>query len=916
MIPIIMPIKNSKSLKVITNLLILKNESISNFLLTISLFFFGISVNYAQTIKGVVQDINGNPLSAKLLVKNSSNPDVISEYVLVVNGKYSYVLKKKYANEIIIQVTSIGYNASLEHIINSKDTKSIIELNFSLLKEKIQELDEVFIKDKKRPFNIKKDTIVYNVDSYKDGTEKKLEDLLKKLPGVEIDENNGLIKYRGTPIETITIEGDNLFDYNYTIGTKNINIDLVKEIEAIENYSENSLLKGIEQSNKVALNLKLKNRKTDVSGNIDFGTGDFSNSKKTPIKVGVNLLGINKFYKSFAVLAQNNIGLNLSPFNYFSNQINLEQIREQEYYAEETIPTLNLPDVTSENLSNINNQFFSNFNSIFNFSEQLKTKINLFYIKDEINSNQFSENSFNINNETFTAFDNLFIKKNPFQYRGDIELKLITSKSSLLQYNISLRDETINTNQTIFSNQENDFISSLTSKNKFLKQHVQYTKKLTDKKAIQIDLLHSTNSLNQYFSITPSLFNTSETDRSLQNNNTKKHYLDFKGTLLAAKINDNYSFTFGASLSKEPFQSVLGSQNNTSTLPVENGINNLEYKQNVVYSLGSYHWKFKKLKIATNYSLKFLDQNLDLIENSTSVDSDLFIFEPSLNLSYKLNRISFLNINMGLNRNTNTIQNLFPNSILINNRILLNNLPNLTLQKNQSIGLSYDKNDLFNQLEISLGINYVKQQGGFFSNSLINANSLIVENFFSPEKTENLNINMNFSKLIPVLKTTLKINSTYSVYNFINIVNSSELRNNKSNYITNQIFLKTAFASKINFENKTNYIYQDTKNENLFKSASFQNKLKIIVKPSKQVYGDFTIDYFIPNLEKKTNDYSFLSTKIWYKPKNKNWEANFSGTNLLNLKEFGQFNSNDISTSVSSINLLNRLFLLNFSYSF
>ena len=271
---------------------------------------------------------------------------------------------------------------------------------------------------------------------------------------------------------------------------------------------------------------------------------------------------------------------------------------------------------------------------------------------------------------------------------------------------------------------------------------------------------------------------------------------------------------------------------------------------------------------------------------------------------------------MGLNRNTNSIQNLFPNSVLINNRTLLSNIQNLSLQKNQSVGLSYDKNDLFNQLEISIGVNYTKQKGGFFSNSLINGNSLIVESFFSPENTENLNLNLNFSKLIPVLKTTLKINSNYSVFNFKNIVNNSELRNNKSNYINNQIFLKTAFSSVVNFENKINYIYRDTQNETLFKSTSFQNKFKIIVKPSKQFYGNLTVDFFIPNLEKKSNDYSFLSAKIWYKPKNKKWEMNFSGTNLINIKDFEQFNSSDVSTSVYRISLLNRLFLLNFSYNF
>uniref|UniRef100_UPI00404B561E hypothetical protein n=1 Tax=Gelidibacter sp. TaxID=2018083 RepID=UPI00404B561E len=907
--------RNLKNLKEKINLFNLSTlKHIKNFIFVL-LFFFFSAVNYAQTIKGFVQDVNGNPLNANVLIKDTSNPNIISEFSLVIKGKFSYTLKKKYNSDIIVEVTSAGYG-STEQLVKFKDLKTTIELNFKLFKEKIQELDEVVIEGKKKPFNIKGDTITYRVDSYKDGTEKKLEDLLKKLPGIEVNEENGLIKYRGKAIETVTIEGDNLFDYNYTIGTKNININLVEEIEAIENYSENSLLKGIEQSDKVALNLKLKEQKTDVSGNIDTGLGDYAGTNKMPVNASTNLLGINKLYKSFAVLTYNNTGQNLSPFNYFDSQINSEQIKEQDYYAQNIIPELNLTQITNDNLSNVNNQLFGNFNSIFNISNKLKTKINLFYIKDDINSNQFSENRYRINNETFTTFDDFYISKTPIQYRGDLELKLITSKSSLLLYNVSLRDEAIETDRTILSNQENDFTSFLKTKNTFFKQRLQYTKRISDKKALQVSFLQSINSLLQNYNIAPSIFNFSDADNDIQNNNSKKNYLDFNVTLLAARKNDNYTFAFGSSLSNDPFKSNLFSQNDTETFLIENGKNDLEYRKNEIYTLGSYNWKTGKFKIIPNYSLKYLFQDLDYSSNISSMNSSLIIFEPSLNIVYKLNQISSLDLNLGLNNNSNSLQNLFPNNVLINNRLVLRNISNISLQKNQTFGLFYNKNDLFNQLEMSFGINYFKQKGNFFSNSQIDANSIAVENFFLPEANESINVNFNFSKLIPYIKTTLKVNSTYSTFNYKNIVNNSELRNNKSNYIANQVFLKTAFKSIVNFENKTNHTYQENLSENIFKNSSFQNKFKIIFKPTMQVYGAFTFDYFIPSLESKTNNYSFLGAKVWYKPENKNWELNLTGTNLNNIKSFEQFNTNDISTSIYRISLLNRFIMMNFTYNF
>ena len=161
-----------------------------------------ISISHAQTIKGVVEDSNGNPLSARLLVKKESNPNIISEYYMVSNGKYTYKLKKPYTENIIIEVVSTGYSSAFRNL-TIKDANDIVELNFSLFKEETTALDEVHIVAKKAPFTIKKDTVVFNINSYKDGTERKIEDVLRKLPGIEINELSGIIKYKENPLKLL-----------------------------------------------------------------------------------------------------------------------------------------------------------------------------------------------------------------------------------------------------------------------------------------------------------------------------------------------------------------------------------------------------------------------------------------------------------------------------------------------------------------------------------------------------------------------------------------------------------------------------------------------------------------------------------------------------------------------------------------
>jgi hypothetical protein len=876
-----------------------------------SFFTLILNITSAQTIKGTVKDLEGKSLNAKILIKKPDSTNNISEFVLVNKGVFFYPLKKKYTFEnIFLEVSAIGYSTYEEQVEFSK-LKNTLVFNFVLLKEKIEKLDEIIIKSKKLPFSIKKDTVTYQVSSYLDGTERKVVDLLKKLPGIKVDENSNIIKYKGKQIETVTIDGDNLFDQNYSIGTKNINIDLVKEIEAIENYTENELLKGIENSDKVSLNLKLKESKTDFSLNTELGIGHFSDAKETLIDASVNLLAINKKHKSFSVSTYNNIGKNKSSFNYSNNQISLEQLRESNYLTDKTINSFGLPNVTENNLSNINNEFFSNLNSIYTLSDKIKAKVNLYYITDRITSNQFSESNFNIGNNSFSTFDNNFIRKKPLQYRGDLELKYNITKSSLLKYEIRFSDEFIDTESTIFSNQNKDFSSFLQSNSTFIKQNIEYTKKISDKKAFQFNLLNTQNNLNQNLSINPSIFNSPNFNQDVQNIDSKNQNTTFKALFLGRKENGNkYSFASGFRLNKELFVSDLFSKNSIDSISIENSKNNLEYSKNEIYSYGSYNMKINKFTISPNYSFRYL------MQNTTIANSDIFLFEPSLNIVYKIDRTSIISFDLGLNKNTSSIQNLYERHILIDNRLVKRNRFNLSLQKNQNYNLTFSKNDLFNQLEISFSANYLKQKGNFFANTLINENSTEITNFYLNEDTENIYFNLSVSKLIPFLKTNFKIISNYSVYNFKNIINNSELRNNKAIASTNSLFLKTAFSWLLNFENKTTYSFQENRSTNLFFNESLENKFDFIFKPSKKIIGTFTYNYLIPSFTNNSNNYSFLNTKLLYKPQNTKWQLELSGVNLLNEKFFTQENTTDISTDTFRINLIGRYYLLNFSYSF
>ena len=329
----------------------------------------------SQIIKGKVQNQSKEPISANIFIKNSENKDLISEFFKAEeNGEFTAVLKENYS-KIYFEVTAMGYEKIADSLINPEKGRTY-SFNYVLL-NKTTVLEEIIIKQEK--YEIDRDTVSFNPKSYKDGTEKKVEDLIKKLPGMEV-EPNGTIKYRGKNVTSVQLEGDDLFGFNYTLGTRNISVDMVEQVQAIDNYSANPLLKGIENSENVSINLKLKKGKLDITGNGNLGSG-FDSEVKAKNDLNFNLLGISKKYKSFGNICYNNVGLNNSAEDYFSMSANLDDIQNEELIAKKIIPENIFSSNFETQRANINNQLALSYNIIYRFSQKLSLKTNLSFMK-------------------------------------------------------------------------------------------------------------------------------------------------------------------------------------------------------------------------------------------------------------------------------------------------------------------------------------------------------------------------------------------------------------------------------------------------------------------------------------------------------------------------------------------------------
>ena len=183
----------------------------------------------------------------------------------ITNDKGKFVLNLKPNTKYSIKLSYLGMKSKeiVKATANQNMTESIVMDSGGI------ELDGVEIV-REMPVSIKGDTIVYNADSFKSGTERKLEDVLKKLPGVEVNAD-GEIEVEGKKVTKLMVEGKDFFDGDTKLGVKNIPADAIDKIQVLRNFNENSILKGVENNqDNVAMNIKLK------SGKKNFWFGDMT----------------------------------------------------------------------------------------------------------------------------------------------------------------------------------------------------------------------------------------------------------------------------------------------------------------------------------------------------------------------------------------------------------------------------------------------------------------------------------------------------------------------------------------------------------------------------------------------------------------------------------------------------------------
>ena len=877
----------------------------------IFIFFLFLSfTSYGQVkLEGIVKDSLKVPLESASLVAIDQKTNNLESYVLTdINGKYKLNLKNN--SNYKIQVSYIG----LRTINETLDSKEADILKDFVLRSDIA-LDEVIVK---MPVVVRGDTLIYDADSFKNGSERKLEDIIDKLPGVEINES-GQIEVEGKVVNKLMVNGKDFFDGDTKIGTKNIPSSAVDKIQVLRNYAEVGQLSGVRNNqNNFAINIKLKQGKESFwFGNVTAGAGD--SPDENLYLVQPKLFYYNPKYSINFISDLNNIGevaLSRRDIRGFGGGFNAP--------SRQSGTSINLGDNSLNFLTNQRNALkIENKLATMNFSYSPKKSLDLsgflIYNNSRILSNEF--NRIQYTNPDLGIPDEATEQSNTeLSNQGLLKLSASYKPNGMNQVDYDILARISNDSQA-----KNNFSSILGNTDQFdevtpfsINQNLSYYYTLDENNIFAFAAQNLNKNENPFYNAV--LENNSDEldpfdstasalglDTSRENYNLSQNK-KILSNQLDAKLDyyhiinpkSNINLTLGTLLSRQEFNSnifqFLTSGSDLQPIPLfNNGLakNDIEYTFTDVYLGAHYRFKTGIFTFTPGFSVHaYGNKNIQFGE--TVSDKFLKVL-PDFETRIQLKKGESLTFNYNMRNQFTDVTRLARGLVFNDYNSLQYGEPDLQNALSHNLSLLYSSFNLFNYTNVFARASYsnnIDQIRGLTNfENVIRTSTFFNSNFAD----ENFNIFGRIQRTFGKVRASLNTNFNYSKINQF-IQDRQSLNERFTQTFTPGIRTNFKVAPNISLR----YRYSITNN------IQGSRETKFITKVPSLEFDAFIVEKFTfkTNYSLTTQDQvdgESESFQIWEatlsyrKDKDAKWEYEFKGTNLLNVNSQVRNNANNIS---------------------
>ena len=743
-------------------------------LIILILFKFSIAgFGQEYSLRGEVKDEEDTPLlGATVVVLDAADSTMVAFGVTDDDGKF--LVYDVQAGDLVLQVSYTGYSDFGKAIlIGGKERK--IDVGSITMKVSSAILEEVSIKAEHIPMGILGDTINYNAAAFQTRPGASVEDLLKKLPGIEVA-RDGSIKAQGKDVDNVLVDGKEFFSGDATIATKNLEAEAVDKVQVFDKKSEEAEFTGIDDGQEEkTINLKLKDGyKNGGFGKaaIDAGTEDTRQAK----------LNYNRFSPSVqASIIGNTNNINQQAFSFneyidfmggFQNVIALGGLSDYGVNGGSAGGQQGIKDQTSVG-SNLN----------VDFSKSIKLNANYLYAQDDQTLAQSGSTQNFTNNETFTTIDtsnainsttnnriNTKLKYNPNPFNAFTlntrYFKLGTNeiRNSYTDFFVDELNQNMTTSSTRNESDSYNINSELIYRKKFATKgrnwisNISYESMRRDERA---DIKNTF--LNQPIEDVIDQFQLFDNRRKTFTGNTKFTEPIGKGLYLGI----DYTFNNEAQTPQRDYFNRVEEQ-----LVLDQEISSIFESQWMYHNTG-FSIKRNRKKLNLDADVTYMNAKLIAMDNDVQLnDNDRFHYWlPSMRARLKMKGEKQIELGYStrvnapqLSQMVTQINNLNPNYLILGN-------PNLKPEYTHTLRLNYSAFDQFN-----FSNQFANLSLSYSPNKIVNSRTYrsdLVTEVLPVNAGNYMMANVYFSHHSPIRKLKIKYNIsttlTFSKYNtFIN----------------------------------------------------------------------------------------------------------------------------------------------------
>ncbi|MDQ0965592.1 hypothetical protein QFZ20_000995 [Flavobacterium sp. W4I14] len=881
--------------------------------ITLVLLFAAFSAQAQKPVKGMVKDSNGKAIESVNVSLKDPEGNIINFSRTNRNGEFSISIKNDQITGYKIEASSIGYKKLSTVVADVNKSYDLVLQNSETV------LETVTVKN--RPsLKANGDTLNYRPSDFADKQDRSIGDVLKKMPGIEVAEN-GKISYNGKAISNLYVDGDNLLDDKYNIGTKSIPQSAVDKVQVIQNDQPIKMMRKNNMSDDVALNLVIKDdAKLKIMGDATVGAG-------MPNRFDENLTAMlfNKKLKFINNIKGNNIGndpdIDLTSHNLSDYLKRLDNDKPSGLLSTGAADVPSLPQ--SRYL--FNKAGLINLNNLYKFNQDLQLRANLSYLYDQ-------------RDQQYNKFSETYLSDQTIRY-SESQNNAINPQKLRIQFNLNGNAEKYYLNNNFVLDYapyktSSGFVINNVAANQVLRQETldisnefNYRKKLKSEDVINLYSYLNRTTQPETLKITPRLnadiLNNGNSYLGLsQYIKIPTWYTNNYASFAFVKNNFVQTYKAGFNVQQQQLNSELyRTQNNQQTELVSgNAVNDLDWLKTKLYTEANYDFTNDKIKAGLSLPLSYNQINYSDEVNQLDKSLHKLFLNPSFNLKYQTSPENYVTANYAFRNDLGGIDDVYRGTVLKNYRSLFANNAPISESKTHNIGAGFNFRKAMQMLFINLAANYSDAELNTISSYSLSNN--IQQRVVLPlsNHIRTLSFNANASKYLFDLRSTVSVGVSFSQSKYDQLQNN-ELFAFNAQTVSYKAGIEAKLTNFINWSYLANFSVTDNKAQvaDAIKTnfQQLRQRSSLAITTVRNVYLNLSVEHLFAHQSTQSNlKYLFADMNIKYKPLKMKTDLEFGMTNLANIKRFDAIYLSANSLTTGTYYIPGRVAMLKATFNF